>query len=114
MLNLLRVILFEGEFYSVKLASRKEEHFKQIAWNARTLFDETKFIQTIVDGMKNEVSFVRYHYILFAQKVVPFMKEIMTSEKQVKQIKTLFLSFCELLHSCDVSAYTKENKKKSS
>lgn len=113
MLNLLRVILFEGEFYSSKLGGRKEDHFKQIMWNARTLFEETKFINTIVDGMKNEVSFVRYHYILFAQKVVPFMKEIMTSEKQVEHIKTLFQCFCELLHSCDVSAYTKENKKKS-
>ena len=28
LLNLLRVILFEGEFYSIKLSNRKEEHFK--------------------------------------------------------------------------------------
>ena len=39
--------------------------------DARTLFDETKFIHTLVDGMKNEVAFVRYHYILFAQKWCP-------------------------------------------
>jgi len=80
--------------------------------NARTLFDETKFIHTLVDGMKNEVAFVRYHYILFAQKIVPFLKEIMTSEKQVENISMLFQCFCDLLHCCDVSAYTKEHKKK--
>ena len=66
MLNLLRVILFEGEFYSSKLAQKKEDHYKQIVRNARTLFEEEKFMNTIVDGMKNEVAFVRYHYILFA------------------------------------------------
>ena len=111
LLNLLRVILFEGEFYSHKVALKKEDHFKQIVTNARRLFEEDKFMNTIVDGMKNEVAFVRYHYILFAQKLVPFMKEIMTSEQQVEHIKTLFSCFCELLHSCDVSAYTKETKK---
>ena len=111
LLNLLRVIIFEGEFYSSKLATKKESHIQQIVRNARTLFDETKFIHTLVDGMKNEVAFVRYHYISFAQKVVPFLKEIMTSEKQVENISILFQCFCELLHCCDVSAYTKEHKK---
>lgn len=58
--------------------------------------------------MKNEVSFVRYHYILFAQKVVPFLKEIIASEKIVNNIKILFMCFCDLLHCCDVSAYNKD------
>lgn len=58
--------MFEGEFYNNKLSQKKESHIKQIVRNARTLFDETKFIHTLVDGMKNEVAFVRYHYILFA------------------------------------------------
>ena len=62
--------------------------------------------------MKNDVAFVRYHYILFAQKLVPFMREITSSERQVAHIKTLFQCFCDLLHCCDVSAYTKEHKKR--
>ena len=62
----------------------------------------------LTDGMKNEVSFVRYHYILFAQKVVPFLKEIIASEKIVNNIKILFMCFCDLLHCCDVSAYNKD------
>jgi len=66
----------------------------------------------IVEGMNNEASFVRYHYILFAQRVVPFMKEIMSSEKQVENISKLFQCFCDLLHCCDVSAHIKEHKKK--
>ena len=112
LLNLLRVVLFEGEFCSQKLASKKEDHFKQIVRNARALFEEEKFMSLIIDGMKNEVAFVRFHYILFAQKLVPFMKEITTSERQVHHIKNLFQCFCDLLHCCDVSAYTKEHKKK--
>lgn len=66
----------------------------------------------LTDGMKNEVSFVRYHYILFAQKVVPFLKEIVASDKIVNNIKILFQCFCDLLHCCDVSAYNKDQNKK--
>ena len=40
------------------------------------------------------------------------MREISSSEKQVHHIKTMFQCFCDLLHCCDVSAYTKEHKKK--
>ena len=82
LLNLLRVVLFEGEFYSLKLAGKKDDNFnKQIVKNAKKLFEEDRFMNTIIDGMKNEVAFVRYHYILFAQKLVPFMRDITSSER---------------------------------
>jgi hypothetical protein len=38
-LNLLRVVLFEGEFYNKNLAARKEDHFKQIVSNTQSFFE---------------------------------------------------------------------------
>ena len=39
------------------------------------------------------------------------MKEIVSSDKQVHNIKILFQCFCDLLHCCDVSAYNKDQTK---
>ena len=65
-LNLLRVILFECNFYSPNLAKRNDQVSTIIMQNAKNLFGEKLFLNCIVDGMKNEVNFVRYHYIQFA------------------------------------------------
>jgi hypothetical protein len=85
LLNLLKVILFEGEFYSQKLRIIKEKeqpnHLRAITENAKNLFQKPLFLDCVVDGMKNEVAFVRYHYILFAQKIIPFMKDILTAQE---------------------------------
>ena len=87
LLNLLRIILFEGEFWHPKMRSKKAEEqnpqMKAITANAKNLFEQPLFMKCIIDGIKNPVAFVRYHYIQFAQKIIPFMKEIVPSDLQV-------------------------------
>lgn len=63
MLNLLRVILFECNFYSPNLSKKSDPASVAIRQNAENLFKKGVFMRCIVDGMKNEVNFVRYHYI---------------------------------------------------
>ena len=71
LLNLLNVILFENESlffnHSTKVNKRHIYH------SARRLFEDPFLIGCLTDGMRHEASFVRYHYIQFAQKIVPYM-----------------------------------------
>lgn len=80
LLNLLGVILFEVNFYSPNLVKKGDALSNAFIQNAKDLFELPLFLKCIVDGMKNEVNFVRYHYIQFAQKIVPYMKTIATPQ----------------------------------
>ena len=62
-LNLLRVILFECNFYNPNLKKKNDAGTAAYLQNAENLFEKKFFLKCIVDGMKNEVNFVRYHYI---------------------------------------------------
>lgn len=59
LLNLLRTVLFQGEFWEQKLLSRKDEQTRALVSNAKSLFEEPQFLQCLVDGMKNQDAFVR-------------------------------------------------------
>jgi hypothetical protein len=78
LLNLLRVILFECNFHNQNLTKKGDAASIAFVQNAKDIIEKPLFLQCIVDGMKNEVNFVRYHYIQFAQKIVPYMKQIAT------------------------------------
>ena len=57
------------------------------------------------DGLKSEGGFVRYHYILFVQKLFPLMQKVLQTEQLVGHVHTLIDVFCNLLQIVDVSAY---------
>ena len=63
LLNLLKVILFEHESLFYKSRSRDEAHNHFYFQAARNLFENENFFQCFTLGLKNEVAFVRYHYI---------------------------------------------------
>ena len=59
--------------------------------------------------MRNEDAFVRYHYIQFAQKLVPFMENIVESSQLAIHVQKFIKTFCELLDQADVSDYQNTN-----
>jgi hypothetical protein len=77
LLNLLQVIIIEGNFFSPQFESKKlksEETWLQGAVDsAKKLFTDDELSTCIVDGMKSGQAIVRYHYITFSDKIVQFM-----------------------------------------
>ena len=79
LLNLLKV-LFEGHhFYSEKFRGKID--MSEICEHARTIFEETLFLNCIKDGMNNKLSFVRYAYIEFSKEFVMRMHEVVGHNK---------------------------------
>ena len=103
LLNLLKVILFEHEklFYSHTFHEHDQQHFQ----SAKNLFETSEFFSCFTDGLRSEGAFVRYHYILFAQKLLPLMHKVLETERLVGHVNTLIDCFCNLLQIADVSAY---------
>ena len=64
LLNLLKVIFFECNFNSLESKD-----------NCERIFKDPSLIDSIIKGMKNEVSFVRYHFIQFATTLMETMKK---------------------------------------
>lgn len=73
-LNLLKVILFECDI-------RKD--FER--W--RMLLSSNIFSDILVSGMKNQVSYVRQHFVDFVIQIVPMMTEMLSEEESIVPIK---------------------------
>lgn len=74
------------------------------------LFNNKIFLKCVGDGLRNKDSFVRKHYIKFAQKIVlPNLLKILTKEQAAKQIKILLKAFVELMLKIDVTHRIKEH-----
>jgi hypothetical protein len=83
LLNLLKVIFFQCNFDSPESKADCERIFK-----------DPVFIESIVKGMKNEVSFVRYHFIQFATTIVPLMNSLIKPQDFTVHIKKFIDCFC--------------------
>ena len=103
LLNLLKVVLFEHEklFYSASFREASNRYH----FNAKGLFESSAFFSCFIDGLRSESSFVRYHYILFAQKLVPLMQKILETECLVEHANKMIKCFSDLLQRSDVSSY---------
>lgn len=55
--------------------------------------------------MKNEVSFVRYHFITFAVKIIPFMQTFLKPDDFKKHIQNFVDCFCNILKCVDVTLF---------
>ncbi|CDW85800.1 n-terminal domain-containing protein [Stylonychia lemnae] len=100
LLNLLKVIFFQCNFDSPE--SQKDQ-FTQT--ECSRIFSDASFIDSIVKGMKNEVSFVRYHFIQFATTIVPFMLKLINPQVFNSHIKKFVDCFCGLLRNVDPSLF---------
>jgi hypothetical protein len=83
MLGLLKVIFFQCNFDSPESKQECEKIFK-----GKYLID------SIVKGMKKEVSFVRYHFIQFAEIIIPFMQTLIKPSDFTIHIKKFIDCFC--------------------
>jgi hypothetical protein len=90
LLNLLKVIFFECNFE----AKTKE---------CEQTYKDPKLVDSIVKGIKNEVSFVRYHFIHFAQTIMEKMKKILKPLDFKEKVGKMIECFCQLLLNVDVS-----------
>lgn len=108
LLNLLQVIIIEGNFYSplFEKIKDKQNDLSGCFQNAKNLFLDAGFIDCLVMGLKSNQSFVRYHFINFTEKIVPFMQQYIESKVLAQRIKTLIDCFCDLLKKADVSQYS--------
>jgi len=112
LLNLLQVSLFEGNFYSPQLAKRTDPDSLKIKENAENIFTTELFLDCIIEGMKNEISFVRYHFIQFSERIMPYVQTNISLQAkfQAVHVKKLVLCFCDLLAIADVSQYQQQNQ----
>jgi len=79
LLNLLKVLFEGGHFYSPDFRGKVD--MSEICEHARSIFEETRFLNCIKDGMNNKVSFVRYAYIEFSKEFIIRMHEVVGSNK---------------------------------
>mmetsp|Transcript_39177 Transcript_39177/g.37564 ORF Transcript_39177/g.37564 Transcript_39177/m.37564 type:complete len:128 (-) Transcript_39177:2670-3053(-) len=83
MLGLLKVILFQCNFDSYESRQLCEKILK-----------DPYLIDSIVKGMKNEESFVRFHFIQFAEQIIPFMQNLIKPQDFTLHIKKIIDCFC--------------------
>ena len=94
LLNLLKVILFQCNFN----APESKEHCERI-------YRDSSLIDSIIKGMKNEGSFVRYHFIQFSVTVMENMKRLLKAVDFTRHVTKMIACFCELMQHVDVSLY---------
>lgn len=95
LLNLLKVIFFQCNFVTDE--SKKD---------CERVFKSPFFIDSLIKGLRNEVSFVRYHFIQFIVILIPTMKDIIKVEDLKVHIQKLIDCFCNLLNHVDVSLFS--------
>lgn len=85
LLNLLKVIFFQCQFVLDTPESKAD---------CERIFKDHFFIDSIVKGMKNEVSFVRQHFIQFATMIMPLMNTLIKPSDFTAHIKKFIECFC--------------------
>jgi hypothetical protein len=83
LLNLLKVIFFQCQFQTPTSKEACERIFK-----------DPKLIGSIIKGMKNEVSFVRYHFIQFATTIMEAMKKLLKPADFKDIVTKMIECFC--------------------
>lgn len=105
LLNLLKVIIFEGNFYTKEMI--KQSRYSQ---SAEKLFTDPLFFSCVYEGIKNPEAFVRSQFIIFSKKIVPFIYPIVKPKEFSNIISNFIKSFCRLLSTVDVSQYQTESR----
>jgi len=84
-------------FYDSELL--KQPDMKDIRDHARQIFIDDFFIDCIIEGMKNKVSFVRNAFIAFSNEVTIKMHKVIGEEKKHigDHVTKLILCYTDLL-----------------
>jgi hypothetical protein len=85
-LNLLKVILFHCNFHT---EDKKVQYGR--------VYREPILIECLIKGMKNEVSFVRNHFIEFTKTMMEPFKKHLNAQDFSKHITKLIECFCFLM-----------------
>lgn len=93
LLNLLKVIFFECNFNESKEACER-------------IYKDPSLIESIMKGMKNEVSFVRFHFIQFATLVMETMKQQLKAADFKNNVTKMIGCYCDLMSHVDVSLFS--------
>jgi hypothetical protein len=94
-LNLLKVIFFHCNFQTPET---KE--------NCERIYRDPLLIDCLIKGMKNEVSFVRYHFIQFTTTIMEHMKKHLKPQDFTRHVTKLIECFCSLMQHVDVSNFS--------
>ena len=79
LIQLIQHMIVKSNFWSPKLKSKEDEQSQNALKSAVDLFNNKTFLKCVGDGLRNKDSFVRKHYIKFAQKIVlPNLLKILT------------------------------------
>lgn len=97
LLNLLKVILFECNF------RENEEHCREV-------LALEMFADILVQGLRNQVSYVRQHFVEFIIQIVPMITEELSETESVIPVKKLVISMIELLRRVDLSMYGEDSE----
>lgn len=92
LLNLLKVILFECKF------SGNIENTKKV-------LTASSFTDTMVSGLKNQVAYVRQHFIDFVVVLIPMMRKLLEETDITDCVKEIVQCLISLLRKVDLSIY---------
>ena len=97
LLNLIKVILFECNF--------REENEKCCEILSSELFSDI-----LVNGMNNQVSYVRKHFIEFVVQCVPMITEMLAEEEAVYPVEKMVICLTGILRNVDLSMYGEDSE----
>lgn len=84
---------------------------KALYARCRKIFNEGGLIQALIIGMKNEVSFVRMHFIQFVCDLIRPMHQILNKSEEFTKIMQMIIdSYCDLLSKVDVTLYSSQRE----
>ena len=73
--------------------------------NCERIFRDPLLNECIIKGMKNEVSFVRYHFIQFTTTLIKPMKKLLKAVDFTRHITKLVGCMCDLMKHVDVTLF---------
>ena len=78
------------------------------------IYKSSYLIDSLVMGMKNDVSFVRMHFIQFVCELIQPMNQILKKQQEfASHMKALMECYCELLKKVDVTIYSTQSEQQS-
>lgn len=73
------------------------------------VFKDSSLIDSLIKGLKNEVSFVRFHFIQFVKTIMKPMKKKLDKEVFKENVNKLIDCFCDLMKHIDVSLFASQH-----
>ena len=92
LLNLLNVVLFECQF------SRDMENCKKV-------LTSVVFIDILTQGLKNQVAYVRQHFIDFVVYLIPMMTNLLHENDIIDCVKEIISCLTQTLRRVDIRIY---------